>query len=143
MSSQHPYLLLSGPESGTSSIQLDSQLGYIWESLSPAQVATISDYFIAQAGWSWAKYRWGLTMACATREIPGSVHPGTATDHIGSTTVLPLQADPPRRARLVVSGYSQSLQLTGLSKSLPLICQQQPSLNYKRRVYSAHPKGAT
>ena len=43
--------------------------------------------------------------------------------------------------RLVVSGYSQSLQLTGQGKSLPLISQQQPRLHYKRRVYSAHTKG--
>ena len=43
--------------------------------------------------------------------------------------------------RLVVSGHSQSLQLTGLGKSLPLPFQQQPRLNYKRRVYSAHMKG--
>ena len=39
---------------------------------------------------------------------------------------------------LVVSDHSQSLQLIGLGKSLPLISQQQPMLNYKRRVYSAH-----
>ena len=43
---------------------------------------------------------------------------------------------------MVVSGHSQSLQLTGLDKFLPLICQQQPRLNYKRRVYSAHTEGA-
>ena len=43
--------------------------------------------------------------------------------------------------RLVLSGHSQSLQLTGLGKSLPLICQQQPRLNYKRRVSSGHTKG--
>ena len=43
--------------------------------------------------------------------------------------------------RLVVSGHSQSLQLTGLGKSLPLTCQQQPRLNYKRRVYLAHTQG--
>ena len=43
---------------------------------------------------------------------------------------------------MVVIGHSQSLQLTGLGKSLQLICQQQPRLNYKRRVYSAHTKGA-
>ena len=41
---------------------------------------------------------------------------------------------------MVVSGHSQLLQLTGLGKSLPLTCQQQPRLNYKRRVYSAHTK---
>ena len=44
--------------------------------------------------------------------------------------------------KLMVSGHCKSLQLTGLSKSLPLICQQQPRLNYKRRVYSPHTKGA-
>ena len=38
--------------------------------------------------------------------------------------------------RLVASGHSQSLWLTGLGKSLPLTCQEQPRLNYKRRVYS-------
>ena len=47
-----------------------------------------------------------------------------------------------RRQRQVVSGHSQSLQLTGLDESLPLICQQQSSLNYKRRLYTAHMKGA-
>ena len=44
--------------------------------------------------------------------------------------------------RLVVSGHCQSLQVTGLGKSLPLTCQQQLRLKYKRRVYSAHTKGA-
>ena len=42
----------------------------------------------------------------------------------------------------MVSGHSQSLQLTGLGKPLPLICQQQPRLNYKRSMYSVHMKGA-
>ena len=46
-----------------------------------------------------------------------------------------------RGQRVVVSGHNQSLQLTGLGKSLPLICLQQPRLNYKRRVCSAHRKG--
>ena len=44
--------------------------------------------------------------------------------------------------RWVVSGPSQSLQLTGLSKSLLLTCQHQSRPNYKQRVYySAHTKG--
>ena len=42
---------------------------------------------------------------------------------------------------LVVSDYSQSLQLIGLSKSLPLFYLQQLRLTYKRRVYSTHKKG--
>ena len=37
---------------------------------------------------------------------------------------------------LVVSGHSEVLQLIGLGKSIPLTCQQQSRLNYKRRVYS-------
>ena len=46
-----------------------------------------------------------------------------------------------REQRLVVSGHSQSLKLTGLYKSLPLTCQQQSRLNYERTVvYSAHTK---
>ena len=44
------------------------------------------------------------------------------------------------KQRLVVSGHSQYLQLTGLGKSLPLICQQQPRLNHKRMGYTAHMK---
>ena len=46
-----------------------------------------------------------------------------------------------RVPRLVVGGHSHSLRLTGLDKSLPLTCQQQSMLNYKKRVYSAHMKG--
>ena len=46
-----------------------------------------------------------------------------------------------RGMRLVVSGHSKSLQLTGLGTSLPLICQQQSRLNYNRRVCLAHTKG--
>ena len=41
----------------------------------------------------------------------------------------------------MVSGHSQSLQLTALCKSLSLIFQKQPRINYQRRVYSAHGKG--
>ena len=41
----------------------------------------------------------------------------------------------------MVSGHSQSFQLTGLGKSLPLIFQQKQRLNCKRRVYSDHTKG--
>ena len=42
---------------------------------------------------------------------------------------------------LVVPSHSQYLQLTDPGESLPLICQQQPELNHKRGVYSAHMKG--
>ena len=46
-----------------------------------------------------------------------------------------------REWKFVVSNHSQSLQLTGLGKSLPLTYQQQSRFNYKRSVYSAHTKG--
>ena len=64
------------------------------------------------------------------------------------TTSEPHDPDPVRLIlhggrRLVVSGHSLSLQLTGLGKCPHhLTCQQQTRLNYKRRVYSAHTKGA-
>ena len=79
-------------------VSLDSQLGYAWESPSPAQVATISDCFIAQAGWPQAKHRLGLNLACTTWETPGPATQWTATDHIGAAALCPCTADPPWRA---------------------------------------------
>ena len=122
---------------------LDSQLGFIWDSPIPAQVAAFSDCFIAQAGWLWAKHRWGVTMACTTQETPGPAHlvniyrPCGRTYHHPAPAHLILH----RGQRLVVSCHSQSLQLTGLGKSLPLTYQQQPRLHYKRSVCSAHVGG--
>ena len=68
---------------------------------------------------------------------PGEQLQATSEHHHLTSAQLILH----RGQRLVLSGHSQSLQLTGLGKSLPLICQQQPRLNYKRRVYLAHMKG--
>ena len=42
---------------------------------------------------------------------------------------------------LVVRGHSQSLQPTGLAKFLPLTCQRQSRLNYRRREHTAHTVG--
>ena len=75
---------------------LDSQLGFAWKSPSPAQVAAISDGFIAQAGWPWAKHRWGLTLASTTWKTPGPVNPVDSHRSHWSTSTLPLQADPPQ-----------------------------------------------
>ena len=66
----------------------------------------------------------------------GQLH--TTSDHHHPA---PAQLIPHGGQRLVVSGRSQSLQLIGLGKSLPLICQQQPRFNHKGRMYSAHTKG--
>ena len=75
---------------------LDSQLGFIWDSPIPAQVAAFSDCFIAQAGWLWAKHRWGVTMACTTQETPGPAHP------VDSYRPCPYRADPPQKAEVGV-----------------------------------------
>ena len=89
-----------------------------------------------------AKHRWVLTLACTIQKTPGPALPMDSYRPLWSTTTWPsAQLILHRGWRLVVSDPSQSLQLTGLGKSLPLIHQQQPRLNYKRRVYSAHTKG--
>ena len=85
------------------------------------------------------KHRQGLTLACTTRKPQALNTQWTATDHSGAPPPCPCTANPQRR--VVVSGHRQSLLLTGLDKSLPLICQQPPRLNYKRRVHSAPTEG--
>ena len=125
------------PGPAVAAASLVSQLGFAWESPSPAQVAAISDCFIAQAGQPWAEHRWGMTLACTSRETPGPHNQWTAIDHVRAPPPCPCKADPPQRVDVRDNGHSQSLQLTGLGKSLPLTCQQQPRTNYKRRVYSA------
>ena len=80
----------------------------------------------------------------------GLHHPGNPRDCTPSgqlqTTSEYHHPDPAqlilRWQRLVITGHSQSLQLTGLGKSLPLLCKQQSRFNYKWRVYSAHMEGA-
>ena len=88
------------------------------------------------------------------RVAPGKTQVGADLDlhHLGNPSgqlqttpehhPAPAQVILHRGHRLVVSGHSQSLQVTGLGESLPLICLQQPRLNYKRRVYSVHTEGA-
>ena len=78
-------------------------------------------------------YHLGNPRACA----PSGQLRTTSEHHCPAPAQLILQ----RGWRLVVSGHNQYLQLTGLGKPLPFICQQQPRLNYKRWVYSAHIKG--
>ena len=97
------------------------------------KVATISDCFTAQAqcprqntggGWPWPAPPRGQLQITLEHHHPA-----------------PAQQILHRGRRLVVSGHSQSLQLTGLGKPFPLICQKQPRLNYKKKVYTAHTKG--
>ena len=81
--------------------------------------------------------QWGLMLALTTQETPGPAHPVVIYRPL---LPCPCTADPSQRARLVGSGHSQSLQLSGLGESLPLTGQQQPRLNHKRRVCTAHMK---
>ena len=80
--------------------------------------------FIAQVGWLWAKHRWGLTLSCTTQGTPEPVHPVDSYRPHWSITPAPALLIIHGGQMLVVSGQSQSLQLTGLGKSLPLICQR-------------------
>ena len=67
----------------------------------------------------------------------------SATDHIRAPPHHPAPAQLILHGgrRLVFSGHNHSWQLTGLSKSFLITCQQQSRLNYKKSVYSAHTKG--
>ena len=130
------------PDLALGATSLDSQLGFAWETPSPALVAVISDCFIAHAGWPWAKHRWVLNLPCTTWETPGPLHQVDSYRPVRAPPPCPCTAGLHGGQRFVVSGHSQFLQLTDLGKSPPpLTCQQQTRLNYKRRVYSAHVKG--
>ena len=134
--------VVPGPAQGAAS--LDSQLDFTGVPPSLAQVAAISDYFIAQAGSPWGKTQVGADLglhhlvnhrACE----PSGQLQSTSEHHQPALAQLILHGG----QRLVVSSYSKSLQLTGLGKSHPLICQQQSKLKYKRRGYSVHAEGTT
>ena len=139
MSLPPPYLLLDGPRQDTSS----SQPRFLaWLCLAISKPSKSNSHFqsIYSSGRvPQAKYRWGLTLACTNRETPGPAHPVDSYRHHHHLT--PAQLILHGGWKLMVSGHSQSLQLTGLGKSLPLTCQEQPRLNYKRTTYSAHTKG--
>ena len=119
---------------------LDSQDGFSWEPSSPApsnshlrllysshRVAPSKTQVEADLG----LHRPGNPRACASS---GQLQAMLEHHH-----PAPAQLLLHRGQRLVVvSGHSQSLQLTGLGKPLPLTCQQQSSLNYKSGVYSSY-----
>ena len=98
------------PDLAIAAASLDSQLGFAWESPSPPQVAAISDCFIAQAGWLWAKHKWGLALACTTWETPDPHTQCTAPDRVGAPPPhpCPCTADPPQRVE-VGGPWSQSV----------------------------------
>ena len=120
---------------------LDSQLGFPWEAPSPAQVAAISHCCTAQAGCPREKQ----VKADLRLHDPRYPRANAPSGQLQTTSEhhhpAPAQLIPHGGQRLVVSGHSQSSQLIGLGKSLPLICQQQPRFNHKGKMYSAHTKG--
>ena len=139
-----PYLLLSGPRHSTNSSQPRSTA---WLCLGISKYSTSSSHLRLL----YSSGKGALGQNTGGGDL-GQNHPGNSRASAPSgqlQTLLenhhpapaPAQLILHRGWRLVVSGYSQSLQLTDLGKSLPLICQQQPSLNYKQRLYSAHTKG--
>ena len=142
MSPQTLYLLLSGLRSWTNSSQPRFTA---WLCLGTSKPSTSSSHLRlaynsgrvapgrTQAGADHGLHHPGNPRACA----PGGQLQTTLEYHYPAPAQLILH----RGQRLVVSGHSQSLQLSGLGKSFPLTCQQQSKLNYKRRVYSAHVDG--
>ena len=121
--SQLPYLWLSNPRLGTSSSQLWIIVWLAWKPQSPAQVGAICR-LLCCSGW----VALGRTQVVAD---PGLQHLGNSRACIPSgqlQTMLEHHLPAPAQLilhggwRLVVSGHSQSLQLTGLGKFLPLTC---------------------
>ena len=138
MNPQSPYLLLSGPRPGTNSSQTRVTAWLHLGNSKPIQGTAISSCFVVHAGWSWEEHRWELTLACTIQLTPGSVYPMDSHRPLGAPPFFSCKLILHGGWRMVVSSHSQSLQLTGLSKYLPLTCQQQSSINYKRMMYSSH-----
>ena len=118
-----------------------------WLPLGISKPNTSSSYhrllYITQAGWSWEKHRLGADLALHHVGNPRAcASSGQLQAMLEHHHPAPAQLILHGGWRFVVSGYSQSLQLTRLDKSLPLTRQQQSRLNYKRRMYLAHMKGA-
>ena len=142
MSPQPLYLLLSGSRSGTSSNHLRFTA---WLSLGISKPSTSSSRL--RMLYNLGRVAPGKTKVGADLGLHHLGNPRACTPSGQLQTTLqyhnpaPVQLILHAGQRLVVDGHSQSLHLSGLGKSLPLICKQQPRLNYKRRVCSAHVKG--
>ena len=144
MSPQPLYLLLSGPRPGTS---ISQPRFTAWLHLGISKPSTSSSHL--RLLYSSGRV---ATRRTQVRTDLGLHHPRNPKANAPSgqlQTTLEHHHPGPAEIilhggwRLVVNGHSQTLPLTGLDKSLPLTCQQQPRLAYKGRVYSAHMKGAS
>ena len=132
-------LLLSGPRTGTSSREPRFTA---WLCLGISKPKTSNSHLRLL----YSSDRVALCktqVACLIWDTPV----GGPSGHLQTTSEhhypVPAQLILHRGQRLVISGHSQSLQLTGLGKSFPLFCQQQPRPNYKRRMCLAHMMGSS
>ena len=141
MSLQSPYHLLSGPKHSTSSSQPRFTTWFcLW--ISKPSISSSHLSLLCRSGKvSQAKHRWGRTLPVPLRKPRACAPNGEQQTLLEHHYFSPAQLILHKEQRLVVSGHSQSLQLTVLGKAIPLTCQQQSRLNYKRRVYSAHMEG--
>ena len=118
-----------------------------WLHLGISKSSTNSTHFrlfYSSDGVAPGKTQMGADLGLHHLRTPRPVYPvDSYGPHWSTNHPEPAQLILYRRRRLVDSGHSQSLHLSGLGKSLPLICQQLPRINYKRRVSSDHTKGAT
>ena len=138
MSPQHLYILLSGPRPGISNSQPRFTA---WLHLRTSMPSTSSSHLkLLYSSCKVADHRWGLTLACTTWKPQSLCTQSTATDHVRTQPPCPCMANLPWRVEVGGQCHSQYLKLTGLGKSLPLTCQQQSKLNYKRRVHPTHMK---
>ena len=135
------YLLVSGDSLGTSS----NKPGFTaWLHAGISKPSTSSSHL--RLHYSSGRVALGKTQVGADLGLhhPGNPRACTPSEQLQTISEhhhpVPTQMILHRGQRLVVSVHNQFLQLTGLGKSLPLTCQQQSSLNYKRRVYSTHTK---
>ena len=139
MNPQLPYLLLSGHRPGIGSRQARFT---VWLCLGISKPSTSSSHLILL--YSLGTVALGKTQVRADLGLHhlGNPRASTPSGQLQTTSEHhhPAQQILHGGWRFAVSCHSQSLQLTGLGESLPLICQQQPRLNYKTRVYSAHTK---
>ena len=125
VSSQPPYIVLWDQRPGTSSYQpkLTSWLllGISKPSTSSSHLGLLYSSGRMALGKTQVGVEFGLHHPENTRPCAPSEQLQTTSEH---HYPAPAKLIRHGRRRLVVSGHNQSLQLTGLGKSLPLTCQQ-------------------
>ena len=142
-STQHLYLLLGGPRPSTSS---SHPTFTAWLHLGTSKPSTSSSICRLLCSSCWvAPGKTEMVVDCGLHHL-GNLRVCAPSGWLQTTPEyhhpVPTQLILHSGWRFVVRGHSQSLQLTGLGKSLTLTCQQQSRLNYRRRVCTAHMKGA-